>query len=142
MIGAVVLVVSNVLHFTSKPFVCFKIVIVFFRQFKPPLKGIQDSILCFLSFLSLISPNASFNYQTLTLSLSLSLTHTHTHSLSLSLSLSVVGIVAHINNHHPFLCLSLSLARTLYLSILFCVSDQIWQNTVPLVTFNSHFDIF
>ena len=84
----------------------------FFRQFKPPLKGIQDSILCFLSFLSLISPNASFNSQTLTLSLSLSLSHTHihTHTLSLSLSLSLSVSPRYSRTHQQPSPISMSLS--------------------------------
>ena len=88
----------------------------FFRQFKPPLKGIQDSILCFLSFLSLISPNASFNSQTLTLSLS----HTHTHTHSLSLSVTTRYSRTHQQPSPISMSLSLSGTDTLTLNLTLC----------------------
>ena len=90
----------------------------FFRQFKPPLKGIQDSILCFLSFLSLISPNASFNSQTLTLSLSH--THTHTHPLSLSLSVTTRYSRTHQQPSPISMSLSLSGTDTVPLNLILC----------------------
>ena len=88
----------------------------FFRQFKPPLKGIQDSILCFLSFLSLISPNASFNSQTLTLSLS----HTHTHTHSLSLSVTTRYSRTHQQPSPISMSLSLSGTDTVPLNLILC----------------------